>query len=168
MVNIGTSPNLVERLTYLHETECGTKAGPSSADDDGVIVVVDDGVLARDVLVHLGGALARREAPAPGGSCGDGPAKGRMLHGRRGGDQLGEDGHLCLFLNFRLSPLSVFNSCHKFLVLFDVFRFASALGSKCTCRMQLILGLRVPLNKAMCVNLSCVDSEMIAKIRFIS
>ena len=63
----------------LHETEGRAEPGPSRAHDDGVVLVVDDGVLARDVLVHLRGALARRAPEAPGGRGGNGPAKASIL-----------------------------------------------------------------------------------------
>ena len=61
--------------TFLHKTKGRAEPGPTGSDDDGVVIVIDDGVLARDVLVHLGGALARRAPKAPRGRGGKRPAK---------------------------------------------------------------------------------------------
>ena len=64
--------------TFLHKTEGRSQSGPSRADDDGVVLVVDDGVLARDVLVHLRRAFARRAPEAPGARGGNGPANATL------------------------------------------------------------------------------------------
>ena len=66
------------------------------------------------------------------------PAEGCVFHGRGGGDQLGEDRHRrCLFLWFRMSPKFIHLPSRVPRSKFPRRTFWR-LGSKCTCRVQLI------------------------------
>lgn len=53
----------------LGETKGGAQTGSSSADDDGIVLVVDDGVLARDKARGLLGLQVLGSKDAGGGPC---------------------------------------------------------------------------------------------------